>query len=120
MKFTFFKSISAIAAFGIARTSAQSTTAAATTAAASTAAAVSTDAAASTAAAASTSLTPTEGDCAMEVRMQEEGEVVAGVPGWNPEGNIIVRVSISNPFCSHTSNHPSIIGSNTFFVQMFT
>jgi hypothetical protein len=31
----------------------------------------------------------------MEVRMQEEGEVVAGVPGWNPEGNIIVRVSSS-------------------------
>lgn len=87
MKFTFVKTISAIAAFGVAQSSAQSTTAAATTAAATTAAAQ------STAAAASSGLTPTEGDCAMEVRMQEEGEVVAGAPGWNPEGNIILKVS---------------------------
>ena len=65
----------------------------------------------------------TDGDCLMDVRLQGEGEVVVGVPGWHPDNNIIVKVRgyemynynlwIFTPTCDmlkctnlHSSYHP--------------
>ena len=48
--------------------------------------------------------TITDGDCLIDVRLQDEGEDLAGkgVPiDWHADGNIIVKVSIAEFDCVH-------------------
>jgi sugar lactone lactonase YvrE len=75
----------------------ETTTAAVTTDAAATDAtatdATATDASTPGADLAATGLTPTDGNCAMAVRMQEEGEELVAVPDWHQQGNIVVNVA---------------------------
>jgi hypothetical protein len=73
MKFTFLRSILASVGVSGTQTTTQTITARGTTAAAGTDA--STDA------------------CAIMARMQEEGEVIVGVPSWHQQGNIVVTLA---------------------------
>jgi hypothetical protein len=69
MKFTFLQLILASVGVSVTHTTTQTITARGTTANGTDA---STDA------------------CAIMARMQEEGEVIVGVPGWHQQGNIVV------------------------------